>query len=314
MNRALAELPAQVGAVSMFSYTAYGLAIRSALPLPELVAGEAGASVDVVVRLGSLGRRPPEIDNREGCFHATSEEAYLFWRGIGTFMVRGGHEIVVEPAPGVEERVLRLFVLGSALGVLLHQRGLLVLHASVVGVSGGAVAFLGGSGWGKSTTAAAMHMRGHGILTDDVAALDVDGMGNPIVLPAFPRLKLCVEAAASLGFDLETLTMFDPEDERREYRVTHGFLQAPLPLKRIYVLDEGMRQEIEPLRPQEAFVELVRHSYAVGHLGAVGATREHFRQCARIADSVSISRLKRQRSVSVLPDVARLVKEHIAHV
>jgi hypothetical protein len=75
--------------------------------------------------------------------------------GSGTLQVSHGRSIVVD-ADNADDRTAALWVLGPAMGVLLQQRGVLVLHASAVTMDGGVVAFLGHSGWGKSTMAAAM--------------------------------------------------------------------------------------------------------------------------------------------------------------
>jgi hypothetical protein len=292
----------------MFSYTAYGLNILSELPLPELTPGELGAGVDVFIRLGKVNRFPLETEPQAGCFYATSDEAYFFWEEDGAYLVRGGREIIVEPFPGVEDGMLRLVILGMALGVLLHQRGLLTLHASAVAVNGGAVAFMGEKGGGKSTTAAALHTHGHTIVADDVVAINIDDAGSPMVFPGFPQLKLWPEAAEFLGDEPKTLPRLHPLLEKRARCVTAlGFQQMPLPLQRIYILAEGTTHEVEPLQPQERFIELMRHSYALRFLRNTGATVSHFRQCMRLASSVPIVRLKRPRSLSALQDVVKLV-------
>jgi hypothetical protein len=294
----------------LYSYTAYGLGLHSVLALPELVAAD--AAPDVVIRLGEVERTPEEAEKPGACFRATAGEVGLFWEGVGVFLVREGAEIVVDPAPGVEERVLRLFILGPSLGVLLHQRGFLILHASAVVVNGAAVAFVGGSGWGKSTTAAALHKRGHGIVADDVVAVFVDDEVDPIVFPGFPQLKLWPEAAESLGEVPEMMPRLHPLGEKRARRDARGFPQASLPLTCIYVLAEGEAQEIEDLHSQEAFVEIVRHSYVVRLLEATGARTLHFNQCAMLVRRVPIRRLKTHRSLAALPDLAKLVEEDVA--
>ena len=300
----------------MPSYVAYGLGIRSALPLPELVPKVAAA--DVAVRLGRAHRLPPEAISvetpyRGAYYQATQEEAYLFWEKVGSFSVRNGCEIIVEPAPGVEERVLRLFILGSALAVLLQQRGRLVLHASAVTVDSGVVAFMGGPGWGKSTMAAAMHARGHKVVADDVVAVQEEGAECPLIFPGFPQLKLWPEAAVSLGDDVERLPHLHPSFEKRARAVAaEGFSQDPLPLRQIYTLAESHTPEVEPLWAQEALVELVRHSYAVRLMHSVGAS-SHFLRCASLAKSVSMSRLKRPRSLRELPHLARIVEDDLAY-
>lgn len=293
----------------MFSYRAYGLGIHSAIPLPELIVARTAA--DVVVRFGSVGGSHFLAPNVDSDRWVGSQGLYMCWKEAGCFLVRSGQEIIVEPVSDATEQVLRLCLLGPVLGALLHQRGMLVLHASAVVISDGVVAFLGESGEGKSTTAAALHARGYSIMADDIVALDLSAIGAPMVPPAFPRLKFSPQSAAALNYSLETLTEFHPEDHRREYRAVEGFPQMPLPLKAIYVLAEGTSLGIERLHSQEAFVELVRHSYAASLLKTVGATSAHFHQCVDVVKFVPIYRLRRQLSVAVLPEVAQLVEEQL---
>ncbi len=292
----------------MFSYLAYGLTIYSTLSLPELVSAEAEA--DVIVRLEKVAYGLPEPVDGRSHFWITDEGIYLFYEEVGTFLVRGGREILIDPIPGVEERVLRLFILGPALGVLLHQRGLLVLHASAVSMNGTAVAFLGGPGWGKSTIAAALYARGYGVVADDVTAVEV-AKDHPLVFPGFPQLKLWPEAVMALGEDPEMLYPLHPHLEKRGQRITKGFSPYPLPLRCIYVLAEGQILEIESIQPQETLIELIRHFYGIKLLRFSGAS-SHFLRCADLAKKVAIRRLKRPRSLSGLFNVVRTVEEDLA--
>ena len=296
----------------MYSYRAYGLGIQSALPLPELVTEEAAA--DVHVRIGTVPRPSIETEAEGGYFWATPREAGRFVDGVGAFLVRGGREILVDPAPGVDERVLRLSILGPAFALVLHQRGQFVLHASAVESAGGAVAFAGGSGWGKSTLAATLHARGYGLVSDDVTAI-VLGTEGPVVLPAFPQLKLWPEAATSLGKVPETLPLLHPLFEKRAHRVTRGFWQRPLPLRRIYVLDEGADPTLESLHPHVAALELVRHWYGARFgdslLRVDGGAGTHFRQCAILANTVPVQRLRRPHPIRAILDLVRLVEDDL---
>jgi hypothetical protein len=302
-------------------YKAYGLSIQAALPLPELVSAEESpvadnGEADVVIRFGQVEGLPTEANRVYNKYlHATPEGIYLFWRGIGTFLVRGGHEIVVDPAPDTEERVLRLFILGTTLAMLLHQRGdLVVLHASAVGISDQAVAFVGVKYAGKSTIAAILHKQGHNLVADDILAID-PSRSCPIALPGFPQFKLWPDSVASLGYILETLPQLRPELEKRGYRVVNGFSSTSMPLRCIYVLSQGQEPEIEALRPQEAWTELMPHWYGARFgkelLRSLGLST-HFLQCTDLANKVAICHLRIPRSLSALPDVARLVEAHVA--
>jgi hypothetical protein len=298
----------------VYSYTAYGLGIRSTLYLPELVPED--IAPEVILRLGEIRQGGLALDTDGTGFWAAADEAVRYLPGIGTFWIRGGREIIVDPAPGVEEQVLRLAILGPAFAVLLHQRGRFVLHASAVASSGSAVVFAGGSGWGKSTLAAALHARGCSMVSDDVTAIVVGGE-HPIVLPGFPQFKLWPEAVESLGGLPETLPRLHPSFEKRARHVAHGFNRDHLPLRRIYVLAEGSEPAIEPLQPHEALLELLRHWYGSRFgdrlLQANGAAVTHLHQCAALANCVPIHRLRRPPPIRALFDLAGLVEDDLAH-
>ncbi len=294
----------------MFSYSAYSLGIKSDLHLPEFLAIDVGCDVTIRLDVNSTPTAyvPLEVADKPAYFKITSEEAIIFVKDIGVFLVNDGREVVVIPAPRVDDRLIRLYIVGTVMAVLLYQRGLLVLHASVVNINGCAVAFLGKSGAGKSSTAAALLARGHEIVADDVAAINM-GANPATVFPGFPQIKLSTEAAVSLGYDAESLLLLHPLEEKRGYRITQRFSQSPLLLKRIYVLAEAALN-IEPIRPQEAVIELVRHSRPTTLFHSGGAP--HFLQCASLVKELTIYRLQRPRSLSLLPDLAQLVEEHVA--
>lgn len=294
-----------------FSYRAYGLRISSPLRLPELATETAGGHEpegEVSIRFGRVDGRAsavPEGD-RGPSGHAARQDL-LCWPEVGAFAVWSGREILVEPRAGADERTLRLFLLGPVLAVLLRQRGYLLLHASAVAVDGEAVLFAGGAGWGKSTTAAALCARGHGLVTDDVAVLR-GGRGRTTVLPGYPQLKLWPNTLRSLREDPERLPRCNPRLEKRARPAVREFSPAPLPLGRIYVLRRGGAPGISPLRPQEALAELVRHTYGAFGVGE----RAHFLRCARIIREVPVRGLRRRESLRRLSELARLVDDDLA--
>jgi hypothetical protein len=296
-----------------YSYLAYGLGIRATMPLPGLVTVETGEEVNV--RFGRVDHQPSEVPEKGWkYFSPAPEEDCLFWQGVASFLVRGGNTIIVDPCPGLDERMLYLLLLGPVLAVLLRQREYLPLHASAVAVDDGAVLFLGSSGWGKSTMAAALHARGHGLVTDDLAAVRVDG-NHPVVFPALPQLKLWPEALASLGEDPEKLPRWNPHLEKRARLAAHKFSLSPLPIKKIYVLEEGNALEILPLRSQETFMELVRHTYGSDYSlqTAIGVgSAPHFYRCVSIANSITVCALRRPKCLSQLPYLAWLIEEELA--
>ena len=301
------------GSGRVHNYVAFGLGIASSLPVPELPAS-AEVGRDVVIRTGKVGLRSQKGTRAGTHFEFTDREAFFFWENVGAFLVRDGREIVVEPFPGVEQQIIRLPLLGVVMAMLLHQRGYLVLHSSAVALNGGAVLFLGGKGWGKSTIAATLHKQGCGFISDDVTALDFEATRRPIVLPAFPQLKLWPDAVASLGEDPEALPRLYSQIEKRHRRVANGFSHRPVALEQIFVLSSGPHVKFERLGPQEAMLELVRNLY-VARFGRQVLQRgeaTRFLQCAEVVRNTPVHRLRRPTSLPLAASVARLVEEHLA--
>ena len=204
--------------------------------------------------------------------------------------MNGGREIVVDPIPGGSERDLRLFLLGSALGILCHQRGLLPLHANAIVVDETAIAFAGHSGAGKSTLAAHFQRAGYEVLCDDVCVIGFED-GKPFAWPGLPRLKLWGDAASAFGHETAGL---DPAIEGMDkYHVPMSASGAarPIPFRRLYILGrtEGDAPgRIERLRGQEAMAAVMSQTYRGAYIAPLGLAARHFGQCAALLSHAEI--------------------------
>lgn len=291
-------------------YTAYGLAIQSAFALPEL--RQIGTGSDVMITIAAVPD-PPGVayDDGLGRHHVLPDgSAFFALTGVGSFLVRDGREVLVDPAPGVSAGLLRLYILGAALGTLLQQRRLLVLHASGVVIDDQVAVFLGQSGKGKSTLAAAFHARGHQIAADDVLAIATE-TEPPTIPPAFPQIKLWPDAARLFSDDPERLPRLHADIDKRTLSLTSGFASGPLPAARLYVLSRADAVSLAPLTPRETLLELIAHTYTVRAVRAEGGDA-HFAACARVARQVPGRRLSRS-SMDDLPAMVRLVEEDFGH-
>ena len=288
----------------MYRYQAYGLGIHATMPLPELT--EAVETADALIQYGSLS-----VFLEENRTWKQGKDIYLFWPSLGAFRVRAGKEITIDPASGVDEAELRPAILGICMAVLLHQRGLLVLHASASVVEGRAIAFLGDKGWGKSTTNAALHKRGHAFLTDDILAINLQP--SPVAYPAFPQMKLWPSAVSALGDEPMALPKLLPQMEKRQLLFKENLCQQAVPLQSVYLLGKGAELSISPLPPQEILSHLFRHSYS-GRCGKDLLQRgesAHFLQCMTLAKQVPFYRLQRPSNLGELGAIAQAVETHV---
>ena len=275
---------------------------------------EEKADADVVVRSGKVGGLKLKKLDGTRSFWATSGQACYQLEGVGRFLVSGGKDVLVDRHPNADERTLRLCLLGPVAALILHQRGYLVLHASAVAVNGSGIAFVGGQGWGKSTLAAAFNGRGHGTLADDVTAIQMQS-DQPMVIPAFPHVKLWPDSLMALGELPERLPVVHPDFTKRSMRVNGASTPLPMPLKRIYVLASGPRPEIQTVSPSEALLELIGHSYSARFGGTLLESSDggmHLRQCARIVRNTIVYRFRRPPILSMLDDHVSMLAEHFA--
>jgi hypothetical protein len=291
-------------------YTAYGLGIASEFALPELEAasGEAG---DVIIRRRRIDR-PLPVD-APTAFAFDADAAYLGWQSAGAFLIRDAREIDVDPKSGVGEQVLRLPLLGPVLAVLLHLRGLLVLHASAVAIGGRCVVFLGDKHAGKSTTAAALLRAGHRLVADDIVAIDASRTPGPQILPGFPQLKLDA-ASPDLAGAARVMPPPVPGFAKRQHRLTGAFSHAPVAASRFCVLSRGKRAAFTPLEPKDALAALLRFSYVArfgqGLLNGAAAAA-HFSQCAQIVNRSEVGRLEVPDDIDALDSVARWIEDDL---
>ena len=198
----------------MNDWTLCGWRVRSEFPLPEALpwGGPEDHPVDVTVRLGDV---PEGVPNSVYIDPTTKRGAdgqyHLSIRNVGRYLARHGQEVLIDPLCPIDLPDLRLFVETTCLAALALQRGLIALHGAAFRVSGKTIAIIGASGQGKSTLAAALAQRGHGLMAEDVCVLDVgDGAGDggdhrPMVIPSLPNIRLWQDALEQLGIDHPTL-------------------------------------------------------------------------------------------------------------
>ncbi|MCF6311092.1 MAG: hypothetical protein L3J39_01450 [Verrucomicrobiales bacterium] len=106
--------------------------------------------------------------------------------------------IVVHPAAGTNQETIRHLLLDQLIPRILGQRGKLILHASAVTFQNdSSIAFLGSSGWGKSTIASSFAQHGFDLISDD--CLQLDTINEKIIgIPAYTGTRLFPDSIEAL--------------------------------------------------------------------------------------------------------------------
>jgi hypothetical protein len=290
-------------------YHVFGLLIRSDLTLPELLPAEASEQPDATIRLGDTGAGR----NHEPGVHSIERGLLLVIEGVARYAIRDGSEIVVEPEPDAPEASVRLFLLGSAMGALLHQRGLLPLHANAVEIEGKAFAFMGPSGEGKSTLAAVFHDLGHRIIADDVVVVRFGDDGRAMATAGMPRLRLWRAALAATGRDA---SHYDrsfagrEQIEKFDVPIARELAGSEPELAAVYLLAAGEQLKIERLGGTAALQAVTENTYRGGFVGRVGKSRDHWEECLKLVRRVPVFLLTRTKRLDQLHDEATAMLAH----
>ena len=283
-------------------YSAYGLSIKSEIPIPEFRAIDAGH--DIQIRLENVEYQSRLAISAQPYWRINRQEAVLSFENMGTFHIINGQEIAVIPDSSVDDQVIRQFIIGTMLAILLYQRGYLVLHASSVLVGDAAIAFLGIPGSGKSSIAAALNKLGYDVITDDVAVIDT-GKNPPTIFSGHHRIRLGPEIAQVLGYRQADENLFEDSSDKYSIPISNILPESPVPLFQLYTLSEGQETVIQRIPIQSAVIELVLQS--IPTRWNLPEDKQHFSQCVELVKRVPLFSLQRSSKVDEIPETAKLI-------
>jgi len=301
-----------------YYYQAYDLVFCSDLECPELPShaepGDKKLASDVTIRVGTVPETLQKPVSSGIVYQASTDQFLLSMQNIARYLVQNGNEIIIEPANGADLNEVRVFMLGSAFGALLHQRQLLVLHASALYTDKGAVLFAGPSGIGKSTLLGEMLRRGYQMMVDDICAVVLNEQNKLLVLPAYPRTRLWKDAARKLDICTDKLTRTRSSLEKFERQVPDQFWSQRAPLRHIYTLGTSNKQELSltPLPAIHAFSTILLNTYRSAFLDGLEMRQPHFHQASTVASTTGLSRVVRPSGEFQLAELADLIEEDMA--
>jgi hypothetical protein len=259
--------------------------VNAGLALPGSVIvrrQSADGSTDTTLTITSHGESDCfEFVYADGTRFAVSGDARSIW---GTFL------------PPLTPEDLATYLLGPIMGFLLRLRRRTCLHASAVRIGDCGLALVGDAGFGKSTTAAALALRGMPVCSEDIVPL-VEADGRFEISPGYPRVCLWPDSVEMLLGSKDALPLLTPVWDKR-YLPLDGkrakFADENLPLGMIYLFgarsDSESAPRVEELRPKDALLELVQNTY-MNWLPDPEQRAREFDVLARLVDVVPVRRI-----------------------
>lgn len=288
----------------MFEYYAYHTRILSEirLRLPQSKFGRKSSEDDrpVYIRLGSVPEsKKPGADCAVGRLD-----------GVLRVSVQAGRVITIEPTShsGGNVELIRSIAQSELIAAALRQRGLLVLHASCVANGSGAIAFVGFSGWGKSTLAIRFLQEGYRLLSDDVLPICIKKC-PPVVYPSHPSVK--AKEDSLLGFKEDNKSY--PKNKlsgKSEIPFTKEFSYQKRKISKVYIIEEEFRKKTEVRemeRPEQIF-EVMKHTWANSLFSSPEERKKHLKMSKKLSKKVDLKVLSRKKSIEELRSVIEAVK------
>lgn len=263
-------------------YRIFDTTLECDFPLPELSVSP-GEHSSFSVRLGD-----PDLFDASGFETAFEWFDYsgesICWcecRGDEYLYVFPGHARFHIAADGVisclqhessSRPMLRQLLLNQIIPRYLATRGQLVLHASAVTLENGrTVAFLGNSGFGKSTLASSFHRNDALLISDDCILLD-PSKNKVTAIGGFPGIRLFPDSLNAVFNETAGFTHYTPYSDKQQLILKSeagGIPSEPRVLDAIFLLNdpEEIKQceevHIEPVSGSTALMAMVNCAFSL---------------------------------------------------
>lgn len=295
-------------------YQAYGFVVESHDPLEELASVElrdSDALTQISIEWAGPApdlpdpgdARPPMPDvawpvtDRDGDGYRVSfSEGDAFWVAEDGRTIR----CFQSSAPPAS---VRHWLLDHVMPRALDLRGVNPLHATAVATKEGVLAFLGSTGTGKSTLAAALATLGAELVSDDCLVLE-QREGSIMAVPSYPGLRLHedVRDALQLHAALRPVAHYTPKQRLTE---TVPLARDQQPLLAVYLLSRSEADgppEFVPLGPADATMALAGSAFRMD-VERRDQHRQQLRFFAEVARRVPVRRCLFHSDLSTLREL-----------
>jgi hypothetical protein len=247
-------------------------------------------------------------------FYRDGADYIIRFPGLADFFISamGGVQEVLAQSDAPEALLEHLYH-NQVKPLALSRQFQLVLHASAVQTGKACAVFVGASGRGKSTLAAAFANAGHAFLSDDGVRLDFIA-NNCIVLPGSPSVRLWPDSDQALLAEIKDNRQSDFHDSKTRIHASAKLKHAntACPLTALYVLGEGEAKHVElrTLTLQETIPALMANCFLLD-IEESALLRRYFEQFVQLARQNRLYHLDYPRDFNMLDEVLGTVLQHL---
>lgn len=298
-----------------YYYKVYGLNIESEILVPELTALEKNMrkNIDVKIYYNTLPDDiKQKVDEGKNAFY---NDQYVWFHidNVGTYLIRNGDTVTIDLCENPDLNILKVYILGSVLGIILLQRNTVAIHGGSIVINNKGCIFTGDKGAGKSTLTTALRQRGYDFVSDDVGAIELSDI--PMINPGFGYQKLCEDAMTKLGYDSSKFTPFR-SDMNIKYIVPalDNFVKEKVPFKALFEIEQGDTQKVEVVEVtgNEKLQKIIKNVFRIEVLMySGGVPADYFKKCIEIAKHIKLYKITRPKNQFTVNEQIEIIEDII---
>jgi hypothetical protein len=235
---------------------------------------------------------------------ANERQFYLTVPDIADFYTEDGILVFLRLKEPLQKNTIELYLNGSVLGSLLHQRNILTLHGSSFRYKGKHIVICGHSGFGKSSLTLSMCLkRGAEFLTDDLTPIQ-----NGNILPLSEHLKVWQDTLNEFGLSHQNMEEVWNGMEKY-YFPMQPVMEMLKPDCILFGQIDSSRLEIEALTGADKFTYVLSYQYWEELSNSMQESRTQlFGQIADLCTNTAMYTFVRPLEISVESTTAHLVE------
>lgn len=281
----------------MKKYKAFGLTINSELAMDELPFSN--QNEDIRINYNKINEHIDSEPKVFGYCDIEPNKVLLIIPDVAKFLITNGNSIIIDTYDDVDEVTLKLFVLGSCMGAVLIQRGMIPIHGSALYYKNRGILVVGDSGAGKSTLACALINRGAKLVSDDViSVIKVDN--QYFAVPSVPLQKLSRESMTKddLSEFVHREVPYTDQNRKKYYVIRDNvFYDNVIPIDNIFNIVQSDSEEvnIRDVSGSRKLKVLLNNIYRYEFVDGLKMHAKCFEMCSGISSQSNVHVIERPR-------------------
>ena len=293
-------------------YRVYGVNIESKIEIPEFEVIDSNSDIDVKLSFGVVNEEIMNLITQGHRAKYEKQDMWFYIEDVAIFHIYNGDTVTIEPMGDKNNKMIKLYIMGSVMGMILLQRNIVAIHGGGIIIDGKGCIFTGQKGAGKSTITTALRKKGYKFIADDVCSINIGEINT--IHHGFGYQKLCEDAMEKLGYNSDEFEPFRGDLNVNKYIVPafDEFTKEEVPLEAVFELAVGDVDEvkIEEILGANKMNKLIENVFRIEMLTYAGGMEpKYFKQCLDIAKSTKMYRITRPKDVFSVEEQIRLIRE-----